>query len=83
MHLKQYASGVLEVFGTLAALGMVLSYAFEERAPGFTLTFAISCAAASVYALAIGSLPFCLLEAAWAVIAATRWRTRRLQRETP
>ena len=37
---------MLETFGSLAAAAMVLCYALEERGPGFTLAFAVSCAAA-------------------------------------
>ena len=63
---------MLEVFGSLAAAAMVLCYTLEERWPAFTLGFATSCGAASVYAFALGSWPFFALEVVWAVVAARR-----------
>jgi hypothetical protein len=74
---------MLEVFGTLAAAMMVTCYALEERGPRFTLAFAGSCAAASVYAYAIGSWPFFVLEAVWAVVALRRGLRRLSNASAP
>ena len=49
---------MIEMFGTAAAVPMVLFYSLEKRAPIYTLAFAVSCAAAAAYALAIGAYPF-------------------------
>jgi len=74
---------MLEVFGSLAAAAMVLCYALEERGPGFTLAFAMSCGLAAVYAFTIGSWPFFALEAVWAVVAARRGLRRFRNRSAP
>lgn len=74
---------MLELFGTLAAAAMVVTYALEERAPRFTLVFAASCAAASAYAWAIGSWPFFVLEGTWAGVALHRYRRRIRQAAAP
>ncbi len=63
---------MIELFGAAAASAMVACYALEERGPGFTLAFAVSCAAAAGYALAIGSWPFFVVEGIWAGIAVRR-----------
>jgi len=63
-----------ELFGLAAVIAMVTTYALEERSPWFVLAFALSCAAASLYAVLIQSLPFALAEGIWAVIAFLRWR---------
>lgn len=72
MHLNCHDPRHMEIFGTAAIAAMVICYALEERGPGFTLAFAASCAAASIYALAIGSYPFFIAEGLWAGIAVRR-----------
>ena len=68
---------IVEVFGFLAVAAMVTMYALEHRSPGYVLAFAVSCAAASLYAVLIRSWPFAAVEAVWAVIALRRWLRRR------
>ena len=63
---------MLEIFGAVAAAAMVTCYALEGRGGHYTVAFSASCAAASVYAFAIGSWPFCVLEAVWAMVALRR-----------
>jgi hypothetical protein len=63
-----------ELFGLAAVIAMVTTYALEARSAWFVLAFALSCAAASLYAVLIQSLPFALAEGIWAVIAFLRWR---------
>ena len=63
-----------ELFGLAAVIAMVTTYALDERSPWFVLAFALACAAASLYAVLIQSLPFALAEGIWAVIAFLRWR---------
>jgi hypothetical protein len=70
---------MIEFLGLLAVCAMVIFYALEDRSPQMTLAFAISCACAAAYALAIGSYPFMLAEGIWAVIAARKWRGRLRQ----
>ena len=63
----------VELFGFAAVVAMVVFYACEERAPACVLGFAIACAAASLYAVLIGSWPFALAEGVWALVAGRRW----------
>ena len=71
-----------EMFGLLAVATMVTMYALEHRSPRYVLGFAVSCAAASLYALLIHSWPFAGVEAIWAVIAVRRWLRLRPQIRT-
>ena len=64
---------VTELFGIAAVMAMVTSYALEDRHPVFILIFAISCAAAAIYAYLIGSYPFLIAEGIWSAIAARRY----------
>ena len=69
------------MFGFLAVGSMVIMYALEQRSHVFVLGFAVSCAAASLYAVLIHSWPFAAVEGAWAVVALRRWaRVRPLAR---
>ena len=63
----------IEVFGFLATASMVTTYALERRGREYVLGFALSCAAASLYAVLIRSWPFAAVEAIWAVVAVRRW----------
>ncbi|MEM1060095.1 MAG: hypothetical protein AAGK14_12670 [Verrucomicrobiota bacterium] len=63
----------VELFGLVAVITMVTMYALEHRSPKFVLGFAVSCAAASLYAVLIQSWPFAIVEAVWSVIAFRRW----------
>ena len=63
-----------ELFGLLAVTAMVTMYALEKRSRVYVFGFAMSCAAASCYAILIHSWPFAAVEAIWAVIALRRWR---------
>jgi hypothetical protein len=67
---------VLTLFGLVTVTAMMLCYAFEDRAPGFTLGFSLACAGASVYGWLAGTWPFGIVEAIWALIAFLRWRRR-------
>jgi len=64
---------LVELFGVLAVSSMVIMYALEQRSHLFVLGFALSCVAASVYAVLIHSWPFAAVEGIWAVIALRRW----------
>ena len=63
---------MIEIFGTAATASMVLCYALEDRGPKYVFAFAASSAAAAVYALAIGSWPFFVIETIWSGIAIRR-----------
>ena len=62
-----------ELFGFLAVISMVVTYALEHRSHLFVLAFALSCGAASLYAVLIHSWPFAVVEGIWAVVAFRRW----------
>jgi hypothetical protein len=66
-----------EIFGFIAVLVMVTSYAREHRSPTYILIFAAACLAAAIYAALIHSWPFASVEALWSVIAFRRWLHRR------
>ncbi len=70
---------MIEVFGAVAVLSMAVFYALERRSPVFILLFALACLAASLYAVAIGSWPFAVIEFLWSGIAVHRWLLARKQ----
>ena len=63
----------VELFGITAVTAMVIFYALERRSHRYVLAFSISCAAAALYALLIGSWPFAIVESVWCIIALRRW----------
>lgn len=67
----------LTAFGAAAVTLMMLFYALENRAAGYTLAFAGACLAASAYGWLVGTWPFGLVEAVWAAVAAHKWWRRR------
>jgi len=71
---------LVELIGVLAVSSMVVTYALEQRSHFFVLGFALSCAAASFYAVLIHSFPFAAAEGIWAVIALRRWTRVRASR---
>ncbi len=66
----------LTLFGASAVTVMMVCYAFEDRAPAFTLGFAAGCAAASSYGWLAGTWPFGIVEAVWALVALRKWWAR-------
>jgi hypothetical protein len=66
-----------EIFGFIAVLVMVTSYALEHRSPTYVLLFAAACLAAAIYAGLIRSWPFASVESLWSLIAFRRWLGRR------
>lgn len=66
----------LTLFGAVAVTVMMLCYALEARAPGYTLAFACACLAASAYAWLAGTWPFGVVELIWAAVAARRYLRR-------
>ena len=72
---------ITEVFGFLAVSCMVVTYTLEQRSHMYVLAFAVSCAAASLYAMLIHSWPFAAVEGIWAIVALRRWL--RVRRVTP
>lgn len=69
---------MLTLFGALAVALMVVAYALERRHAVFVLAFAGGCALSSVYGFLVGSLPFGVVEAMWAVLAVRRYSVRAL-----
>ena len=67
----------LTLFGLVAVTLMLVFYALEERAPIFTLGFAVACALGSTYGFLQGAWPFGLAELVWSGIALRRWLRRR------
>ena len=69
----------LSLFGLFAVTLMLICYALEDRSAWFVLGFALACVLGSAYGFLQGAWPFGLVEAVWAVVAANRWRLRRLR----
>jgi hypothetical protein len=74
---------MLTLFGAGAVTLMLVAYALEARAAVWVLTFALACAASSLYGWLAGTWPFGVVEGIWALVAARRWRTRVMQRRGP
>jgi hypothetical protein len=68
---------VLTAFGAVAVTFMMLMYAAERRHRGFVLAFACGCALSSVYGFLVGTWPFGVVEAIWALVALRRYRLLR------
>ena len=67
----------LTAFGLFAVSLMLLTYALEDRHPGYVLAFAAACALGSVYGFLQGAWPFGVVEAIWSAVALRRWLLRR------
>ena len=67
----------IEIFGIVAIIIMVTSYALEDKSHIFVAIFAVGCACAALYAFLIKSYPFLFAEGIWAVIAFKRWQRLR------
>jgi hypothetical protein len=67
---------MLTAFGAAAVTFMMLMYALERRGRRFVLAFACGCLLSSAYGFLAGTWPFGVVEAIWAAVALTRYRTR-------
>jgi len=63
----------LSLFGLVAVVLMLISYALEARSRWFILAFSGSCLLASAYGFLQGAWPFGLVEAIWSLVALRRW----------
>ena len=61
------------LFGLFAVSFMLLCYMMEDRAPYWTLLFALGCLMGSAYGFLQGAWPFGLVELAWFVVALRKW----------
>ena len=68
---------MLTTFGSAAVGLMFVTWWLEERSPWYVALFALGSAAASAYGFLIGSYPFGVIEALWALVAARRFLLRR------
>jgi hypothetical protein len=66
----------LTLFGLFAVTAMLICYALEDRSHWFVLAFTGACLLGSAYGFLQGAWPFGMVEAAWAIIAARRWRMK-------
>jgi len=71
---------MLTLYGACAVTFMMLMYALESRAPGFTLAFALGCILSSAYGFLSGAWPFGVVELIWAAIAVRKYLTARAAR---
>jgi hypothetical protein len=67
---------MITLFGATSVTLMVFAYALERRHAGFALAFAGGCVLSSVYGFLVGSPPFGVIEAIWAVLAVRRYSLR-------
>ena len=68
---------MLTAFGSAAVGLMFVMYWLEERSSWSVALFTVGSAAASAYGFLIGSYPFGVIEALWALVAARRFLRRR------
>ncbi len=73
---------MITLFGSVAVTVMMLSYWLEPRSKWFVLSFALGCAATSIYSVVVAAYPITIIEAIWAVIALRRFSRRRQQEAT-
>ncbi len=66
----------LTLFGLIAVTLMLVFYALEDRAPVFTLGFAVACALGSAYGFLQGAWPFGVVEGIWTLVALKKWHGR-------
>jgi len=67
----------LEAIPTPGHTSNHISYALEDRSPGYILGFAAGSLASAVYGFLQGAWPFGLIEIAWTVVAVRRWTLHR------
>ena len=70
---------MITLFGSVAVTVMMLSYWLEPRSKWFVLSFALGCAATSIYSVVVAAYPITIIEAIWAVVALRRFYRRRQQ----
>ncbi len=73
---------MITLFGSIAVTVMMLSYWLEPRSKWFVLSFALGCAATSIYSVVVAAYPITIIEAIWAVIALRRFSRRHQQEAT-
>jgi hypothetical protein len=71
----------LTLFGFAAVLFMLVCYVLEDRAPFWTLLFALGCVASGVYGFLQGAWPFAMVEIIWTGVAVQRWAKLRRRAE--
>lgn len=64
---------MVTLYGVAVLTFMMLMYAFERRARGFLLAFAVGCVLSSSYGFLAGTWPFGVVELVWAAIAVERF----------
>lgn len=64
---------MLTAFGAISVTAMMVSYWLESRSSWFVLSFAMACAASSLYGWLAGTWPFGVVEGVWALVAFRRW----------
>ena len=67
---------MLTLFGSLAVASMLISYWLEARSRWFVFTFALGCAATSLYSGLVEAYPVTAIEALWALVALRRFWMR-------
>jgi len=63
----------LTAFGLFAVTFTLICYVLEDRAPFWTLLFAVGCLMGSAYGFLQGAWPFGAVELIWFVAALRRW----------
>ena len=70
---------MVTLFGSIAVGVMLASYWLEPRSRWFVLSFAGGCASTAAYSALVEAWPVMAIEAAWALVAITRFMRRRDQ----
>ncbi|WP_174298163.1 hypothetical protein [Sphingomonas bacterium] len=64
---------LLTLFGFVAIGFTLVCYLLDERAPAWTLGFAIGSLSSAIYGFLQGAWPFGIIEVIWTVVALRRW----------
>lgn len=64
---------VLNIYGSIALVIMMIFYMIENRSPIYTLLFGLMCITTSVYGFLAGTWPFGVIELAWFVVAVRKY----------
>lgn len=68
---------LLNIYGVIALLAMLFFYSREGRGSVYTLLFALSCVASSVYGFLAGTWPFGIIEFIWFIFSFRKYMSLR------
>ena len=66
---------LLDLYGLVCVVSMMVFYALESRHRHWTLAFAVGCAFSSSYGFLQGAWPFGIAEGIWTFVALKKWHS--------